>query len=175
VTLRAEAVLRAGSPGWWAAKTRRVRAFLVGRVTEADLRAVEGIASPAQLALFRSMHRSDQRHSLDVVARLRAGGVSEPDLLLAGLLHDAGKGQTGLLPRIVYSLSQAYGGWVAGPFRLVPGMGEAIVRLERHPDLSARLASTVGCNARTVELIRHHVEPRDDELGRLLRLADEAS
>ncbi len=175
MTLRAGAILRAGSSGWWAAKARRVRVFLVGRVTDAEIRAVEGLMTPVQLALFRSMHRSDQRHSLDVVAWLRSGGAGEPDLLLAGLLHDAGKGNTGLLPRIVYSLTQAYGGWVAAPFRLIPGLGEAIARLERHPDSSARLASTVGCNARTVELIRHHIEPRDNDLGRLLRLADEAN
>ncbi len=167
--------LRAGSAAWWTAKTRRVRAYVGGRISPADLRSIEALASPAQLALFRSMHRSDQRHSLDVVAALRAGGMTEPDLLLAGLLHDAGKGSTGLLPRIVYSLGQAYGRWIPAIFRPLPGFAEALVRLERHPELSARLAATVGCNARTVELIRHHVEPRDEELGRLLRLADEAS
>lgn len=167
--------LRTGSASWWAAKTRRVRAYLEGRVADAELRSIESLASPAQLALFRSMHTSDQRHSLDVVARLRAGGVTEPDLLLAGLLHDAGKGRTGLLPRIIYSLGQAYGRWIPALFRPLPGFAEALVRLERHPELSARLAATVGCNARTVDLIRHHVEPRDEELGRLLRLADEAS
>ena len=167
--------LRAGSASWWAAKTRRVRAYVGGRVRDEELRSMEALATPAQLALFRSMHRSDQRHSLDVVAALRAAGVSEPDLLLAGLLHDAGKGRTGLLPRIVYSLGQAYGRWIPALFRPLPGFGESLVRLERHPELSARLAATVGCTARTVELIRHHVEPRDEELGRLLRLADEAS
>jgi hypothetical protein len=167
--------LRAGSVSWWAAKTRRVRAYLGGRVREAELKSLESLASPAQLALFRSMHRSDQRHSLDVVAALRAGGVTEPDLLLAGLLHDVGKGATGLLPRIAYSLGQAYGRWIPALVRPLPGVAEALVRLERHPELSARLAATVGCNARTVELIRHHVEPRDEDLGRLLRLADEAS
>lgn len=175
MTRRGARVLRAGSPAWWAAKTRRVVAFLVGRVGEAELAAAATLMTPAQVALFRSMHRSDQRHSLDVVATLRAEGATEPDLLLAGLLHDCGKGQTGLLPRIVYSLAQAYGTWLAAPFRLVPGVGEALVRLERHPELSARLAVTVGCSERCVDLIRHHVEPRDPDLGRLLRLADEAS
>jgi hypothetical protein len=175
VILRRGGISRAGSPGWWAAKTRRVGAFLFGRVRADELAALDGLASTAQLALFRAMHRSDQRHSLDVIAALRAQGATEPDLLLAGLLHDCGKGQTGLVPRIVYSLSQAYGGWVAAPFRLLPGVGEAIMRLERHAELSARLAATVGCSARCVDLIRHHVAPRDPDLGRLLHLADEAS
>ena len=65
--------------------------------------------TPAQLALFDSMHVADRRHGLDVVASLRAEGVTEPDLLLAGLLHDAGKGDTGVWPRVAYSLGQAYG------------------------------------------------------------------
>lgn len=175
MTVRGSRDLRAGSPGWWAAKTRRVGGFLFGRVREAEVAALGSLATPAQLALFRAMHRCDQRHSLDVLAALRVVGATEPDLLLAGLLHDCGKGRTGLLPRILYSLTQAYGGWIAAPFRLLPGMGEALVRLERHPELSARLAATVGCSERCVDLIRHHVHPRDPELGRLLRLADEAS
>ena len=168
-------MLRAGSVTWWAAKTRRVRGYLRGRVTAGDLQLIEWLATPEQVALFKSMHRADQRHSLDVVAALHAGGVTEPDLLLAGLLHDAGKGPTGLLPRIVYSLGQAYGRWIPAIFRPLPGFGEALVRLERHPELSARLAGTAGCSARTVELIRHHVQPRDGELGWLLRRADEAN
>ena len=43
------------------------------------------------------MHVADRRHGLDVVASLRADGVTDPDVLLAGLLHDAGKGDTGRL------------------------------------------------------------------------------
>ncbi|HET9082932.1 MAG TPA: hypothetical protein VFN41_00910, partial [Candidatus Limnocylindrales bacterium] len=68
--------------------------------------------TPQQLALFDSMHIADQRHGLDVVATLRADGVADDDVLLAGLLHDAGKGQIGVWPRVAYSLGQAYGSWV---------------------------------------------------------------
>jgi hypothetical protein len=53
------------------------------------------------------MHVADRRHGLDVVAALRAAGTDDLEVLLAGLLHDAGKGNTGLLPRIIYSLDQA--------------------------------------------------------------------
>ena len=42
--------------------------------------------------VFDAMPIHDQRHALDVVARLRAGDLTDGDLLAAALLHDAGKG-----------------------------------------------------------------------------------
>ena len=131
--------------------------------------------TPAQLALFDRMHVADQRHGLDVVASLRAEGVTDPDLLVAGLLHDAGKGQTGLWPRIAYSLGQRYGEWVWRVAVILPGFGAAIARLRTHAETSAVLATAAGCSARTVALIRDQDAPTDPEFGELLRLADEAN
>jgi len=121
------------------------------------------------------MHVSDRRHGLDVVASLEAEGRPDHDLLVAGLLHDAGKGDTGLLPRVVYSLSTAYGGWIIGATAWLPGMSAAMVRLLSHAETSARLAAAAGCSERTVELIRWQDEPRDPIAGERLRLADEAN
>ena len=45
--------------------------------------------------------------------RFAPGGTSEPEVLLAGLLHDAGKGNVGLVPRVIHSLGQANMTWVA--------------------------------------------------------------
>ncbi len=51
---------------------------------------------------------ADQRHALDVVARLRAAGLTDPDLLAAALLHDAGKGpRVRLWHRVVAVLVEA--------------------------------------------------------------------
>ena len=130
--------------------------------------------SREQLALFDSMHPADQRHGLQVVASLRAAGHDEPDLLLAGLLHDAGKGRTGLLPRVAWSLGDRYGAWVWRGAALLPGMGDALERLRHHAERSARLAASAGCAERTVELIRNQGAPVDPVLGRALLLADEA-
>lgn len=121
------------------------------------------------------MHVADRRHGLDVVASLRASGVTDPDALLAGLLHDAGKGNTGVWPRVAYSLSDAYGSWVSTICRRLPGFGEALDCLERHAETSAQLAAEAGCSSRTVALIRAQDEPTDPEFGELLRLADEAN
>ena len=131
--------------------------------------------SPRQLALFESMHPADRRHGLDVVASLRAAGVVSTDALLAGLLHDAGKGRIGVWPRVAYSLGERYGQWLWRVAGIVPGFGRALARLRTHAELSAGLAAAAGCPPRTVELIRHQDEALDPEFGALLRLADEAN
>jgi hypothetical protein len=131
--------------------------------------------TPSQLALFDAMHIADRRHGLDVVATLRSEGVSDAEVLLAGLLHDAGKGRTGVLPRIAHSLGQVYGPWVWRVAGVVPGMAPAIDRLREHAETSAALATRAGCSPRTVELIRHQDAPIDLDAGRLLQLADEAN
>lgn len=166
---------RPGRPGWWAAKARQTWRHLTGRVGASERDGLGTWLSPRQLALFDSMHPADRRHGLDVVATLRASGVSDRDLLLAGLLHDAGKGDTGLLPRIVWSLGEALGDPVvrlaerSGAFR--PALG----RLRDHAERSATLAEAAGCPRRTVGLIREQAAPRDPVAGRLLLAADEAN
>jgi hypothetical protein len=129
----------------------------------------------AQLALFDGMHVADQRHGLDVVAMLRDQDVTDRDVLAAGLLHDAGKGQTGLWPRVAFSLGQEYGRWIWRLAGVVPGWSAALARLRDHAEISARLAADAGCPPLTVELIRHQDAPRDPAFGELLRLADEAN
>jgi hypothetical protein len=128
-----------------------------------------------RLALFDAMHVADRRHGLDVVATLRADGVDDPDVIVAGLLHDAGKGATDIWPRVAYALGQAYGSWVWRVASIVPGFGPAIARLRDHAEASARLAAAAGCTPRTVELIRHQDAPIDPDMGRRLQLADEAN
>ena len=131
--------------------------------------------TPTQLAMFDSMHLADRSHGLDVVASLRAEGIGEPDVLVAGLLHDAGKGDTGVWPRVAYSLGERYGTWVWRAVAIVPGFGASLERLRTHAETSAVMAAAAGCSARTVELIRHQDAPDDPEFGELLRLADEAN
>lgn len=160
---------------WWAVKVRQFRAHLRARVTADERLALEALASPAQLALFDAMHVADRRHGLDVVATLRSSGTDDPEVLLAGLLHDAAKGATGVLPRIVHALGEAYGGWIPRLARIVPGAAADLERLRTHAEASAALAATAGCSARTVELIRWQEAPRDPVFGERLRLADEAN
>ena len=163
------------SRSWWASKVRQFRAHLRASVGAEERAGLVTWTTSAQLALFDGMHVADRRHGLDVVASLRAEGVTGSDLLMAGLLHDAGKGQTGVLPRVAYSLGQRYGTWVWRAAAIVPGFGSALARLRSHAETSAAMAAAAGCSARTVALIRDQDAPTDAEFGELLRLADEAN
>jgi HD domain len=160
---------------WWGSKVRQFRAHVRARVVPGERAGLATWLDPSQLALFDAMHVADRRHGLDVVATLRAEGVNETDVLVAGLLHDAGKDQTGVWSRVVYSLGQAYGSWIWRVASIVPGVRRDVERLRDHAETSAKLAAVAGCSARTVELIRHQDDPRDAEYGELLRLADEAN
>ena len=160
---------------WWADKSRQVVGHLRARVAESERVDLAGWLTPAQLGLFDAMHVADRRHGLDVVGHLRAGGVTDGEVLVAGLLHDCAKGDTGVLPRIAYSLGQRYGTWIWREAGVVPGWRAALDRLRVHAEASAGLAAGAGCSPRTVELIRHQDDPIDPVAGEQLRLADEAS
>ena len=160
---------------WWASRFRQFRTHLRARVTPQERTALATWITTAQLSLFDLMHVADRRHGLDVVASLRAERVTEPDVLLAGLLHDGGKGNTGVWPRVAYALASSYGPWILTVVRWLPGFAAALERLRTHAETSAALAEGAGCPARTVELIRYQDAPIDPEFGELLRVADEAN
>ncbi len=131
--------------------------------------------TPAQLALFDRMQVADRRHGLDVVAGLRKAGATDPDLLVAGLLHDCGKGpHLRLAHRVAWSIGQRYGEWIWRASSHLPTFRYGLERLRTHAERSAELAAAAGCSPRTVELIRLAENPVD-EAGRLLLAADEAS
>lgn len=160
---------------FWGSKVRQFRAHRRARVDASERAALPVWLTPAQLALFDAMHVADRRHGLDVVATLRGDGQVDEELLLAGLLHDAGKGATGLWPRVAYSLGQEYGSWVWRIAGALPGFRVALTRLQDHAAASAELAAAAGCPPRTVALIRNQDAPRDGDAGERLRLADEAN
>ena len=162
-------------PSWWASKARQFRLHLRARVAPEERSALGAWVSPAQLALYDGMHIADRRHGLDVVATLRASGVTDPDVLVAGLLHDAAKGDTGIWPRVAYALGQQYGTWIWRTARILPGWSTTLDRLRTHAAASADLALAAGCSPRTADLIRHQDAPIDPDAGRLLQLADEAN
>jgi hypothetical protein len=145
------------------------------RVDAADRAALAAWLHPAELALFDAMHVADRRHGLDVVAALRRSGVTDRNVLAAGLLHDCAKGNTGVLPRVAWSLGEAYGTWVHRVARFVPGWGAALDRLRDHAERSADLVAAAGLPEYAVELVRHQAAPLDTHYGVLLLRADEAS
>ena len=161
---------------WWSAKVRRFVRYFVGRVSEHERRDLVGWLTPAQLELFESMHRADQRHGLDVVNALRAERQSNPDLLLAGLLHDCGKGRAlHVWHRVGWSLGERYGRRVEPLMLRLPTFRAAFATIAAHAARSAEMALAAGCSPITADLIRHQAEPVDDVLGRALLLADQAN
>ena len=161
---------------WWSAKVRRFIRYFVAGASAAERDDMVTWLTPAQLALFDSMHRADQRHGLDVVAALRRDGQTDPDLLLAGLVHDCGKGsELHVWHRVAWSLSERYGNVVERPALKLPGFTQAFATLADHAEISARLALAAGASAATADLIRNQAEPIDAELGFALFRADQAN
>jgi hypothetical protein len=160
---------------WWSGKARQFARHVTARVSAAERASLDAWLTTPEAALFDAMHVADRRHGLDVVASLRAMGVTDRDVLVAALLHDAGKGRTGLWPRVVWSLGETWGPWVRRAAGRLPGMRRALLRLRDHAERSAAMAAAAGCSTRTVELIRNQDAPTDAEFGELLRRADEAN
>ena len=161
--------------GWWAAKLRRTRSYLRAEVTPTERDSLTGRLGPAQLALFDRMHLADRRHGLDVLADLERRGVTAADLLVAGLLHDCGKGpRVRFVHRVAWSLGRRYGASIWRWSSHLPTFRAGLAAMRDHAERSARLAGEAGCSARTVDLIRNQENPTDDE-GRLLLEADEAT
>ncbi len=145
---------------------------------DAELRAnaFRLLREPEQ-RLFSTMTLRDRQHCLQVYDRLRQHGHDDPDLLVAALLHDVGKGRIALWHRVAYVLLAT-----AAPGLLrrlaVPGDGPnwrvALYRCRHHPELGAELARQSGCLTQVVALIGG--EDVDDPDGRLaaLQAADEA-
>lgn len=160
---------------WWASKVRQFRSHVRARVTDSERAGLGDWLTGAELQLFDRMHVADRRHGLDVVRTLRADGVGDRDVLVAGLLHDAGKGEVGVWPRVVWSLGEAYGSWIWRIASLVPWFRRDLDRLRGHAAASARLAEAAGCSPRTLALIAERPAPADASFGVLLHRADEAN
>ena len=172
---------RAGGPAWWAAKVRQFRNHVLARVSTSERAGLVEWVPGQLLAVFDAMPVADRRHGLDVVASLRAtGGGGDPELLLAGLLHDCAKrtpdGRAiGLGPRIAWSLGEIFG---PGSIRLagrLPGYRPALDQLRDHPERSATIVLAAGATPRTADLIRDQDRVPVDRAGELLHLADEAN
>ena len=167
---------RTGAAPWWTGKARQLWRHLTGRVSHEERAELARWLTPAQHRLFAEMHRADQRHGLDVVTLLRLGGHDDPELLLAGLFHDAAKGPTvRARHRVAWSLMERHGPPLERLFARLPEFAAAFERLRHHAERSAELALAAGCSQRTADLIRYQAVPVDPVGGEALRLADEAS
>ncbi len=146
-------------------------------------RSVLAFLTPEQRRRFEAMPAFDQQHLCRVASHLTSQGVTDPDVLVAGLLHDIGKsdGQTTVrlsdrVGKVVLkrvspgTLERVAGGYPGGR---LPGLALTML----HPELGAHIAHQLGCSERTCWLIRHHeaaTDLGDRDLARL-QAADFAS
>ncbi len=159
-------------------RVRQFRDHLLARVSDGERAAAHALLPAAGAAVFDTMSVADQRHALDVMERLRRGGLTDGDLLAAALLHDAGKGRRiRLWHRVVAVLVEA-----VAPARL-EGLGSPDPTSWRHPfyvqrqhvALSAQAALSAGCGPRVAAFIAGTPEPPDAQLAAALQAADAAS
>jgi hypothetical protein len=159
-------------------RVRQFRDHVLARVFAEERAAAHAALPPTAVGVFDAMPVADQRHAIDVFSRLRAGGQTDPDLLAAALLHDAGKGERiGLWHRVVTVLVEAF-----APSRLErlgstdPESWRYPFHLQLHHEaLSAQAALEAGCGHRVAAFIAGTADERDAQLAAALRAADAAS
>jgi hypothetical protein len=145
----------------------RVRQFTLALGAHTAQSRAEDLAEhldTRQRELFCRMPAADQHHCLAVFRWLRKAGHSDPPLLQAALIHDAGKslGPVGIRHRVVAVLARAlFPSWWERA-HAEPGSRLSALHVYRnHAALGAELAARAGCSPEVVWLVAHH----EDEQG----------
>jgi hypothetical protein len=124
------------------------------------------VLSSEQMELFSRMQPGEQAHALQMLEALRAKGETDPDLLVAALLHDAGKQRCPLRlwERVMIVLVQAGSPALARRWGEVAAAGckgwrKLFVVAAQHAEWGAELALEAGVSPLVAALIRRHPQP----------------
>ncbi len=154
-------------------RVRQTLHALRPKLESGDSALVRERLSGTEADLFFSTEKRDQRHAIEVLRRLVADGHNDPDLLVAALLHDCGKGSVPVWLRIA---------WVAAPWLVTRaasapsgGWRGAAYHLANHARLGAEKAAAAGARPAVVRLISGDVEADERDRIALLRSADDLS
>jgi len=160
-------------------RTHQFWSALAGPHLRVDPKVLLSDLTPAQIALFYRMQASEQAHGYQVFRRLQSAGQTDPDLLAAALLHDAGKilYPPTVLDRVVVVIGYHFfrRGAVSWSKGTPAGFRRPFVIAAHHPAWGADLARQAGASPRTVDLIRRHHDPSatNDPLLATLQAADD--
>ena len=158
---------------------------LTARVSDEEVERATRALTPGAQALFRRQTIQDQQHALAIYSALRQAGHTNPHLLAAALLHDAGKTAARLSPvhrSIIVLLGRFAPGLLARLSRGEPRFwNRPFIIHTRHPQIGAQWAEEAGCSPLTVALIRRHEEKQivaqteQDRLLAILQAVDDAN
>ena len=134
-----------------------------------DLGLVQRILNPEQMSLFMLMQPGEKEHAISMVRKLSEQGETQPDLLVAALLHDVGKVRyrLNLMERAIVVLAYAviprqahqWGSLAPDEWEDLPGWRRPFVVAEQHATWGAESARRVGVSQITEKLIREHHHP----------------
>ncbi len=130
------------------------------------------LLSDREIQLFDRMASFEQAHSLAVYLRLREIDPEGIDLLVAGLLHDIGKGLPSLAQRVVFVLAEAVwpkdlDRWATIPRRSFRG---GLWALAHQAEAGARFLEIAGSRPRVAEIVRKQGNPEDPDTALLARI-----
>ena len=157
-------------------RARQLRRTLAPGITADDLREAQSVLGGDLYALFAAMQPADQRHCLDVHRKLRIEGEDDPDVLVAALIHDAGKGgdsarRIRIWHRVAYVI---LGKLPPGALdRIARGDG-GLARLHHHGEATLQLVRGAGASQRIAALLEvmEAGERADPHAARLLAADD---
>jgi hypothetical protein len=159
-------------------RVRQFVAHVTARVGVEEALHARALLPEAAFELFAGMPIADRRHALDVLAKLRSSGVTDPDVLAAALLHDAAKGRRlRLWHRVAVVVVEAIAPGRLGRLATAdPKSWRYPFYLHvRHAELSAQAALEAGCSRRVAAFIHGTPAGPDAQLAAALRAADAAS
>ncbi len=141
-------------------RSRQFRNTLLAPCKRIPSEALLPHLTPVQLSLFQRMQPAEQAHAYRIFKRLETAGQTNPDLLVAALLHDMGKilHPLSIFDRVIIVLGRrlfpgAARRWAAGTPR---GLRRPFVVAANHAGWGADLASQAGASSLSVELVRRH-------------------